>query len=630
MTPRPGVPALAAAARASGATAWRAAPWSLAGYVLLMAAEGLAPVAVAWLTKLVIDGLVGSAPAAELVAVALALAGVGLLAAVLPHGSRFLAGQVERSFLAATSDQLFTVVGALPGLRRFEDPRFLDRLRLAQEGAASGGVMVIGVFQVGRSMITLVGFVGTLLVVSPVMTGVVLASAVPALLAHLRLSRRRAEMVWQVSPTERRQLFYQTLLSTVEAAKEIRLFGSAGFLRGRMMTHLRAANTARRRMDQRELTTEGVLAVLGAATAGGGLVWAITAAHAGALTVGDIALFIAAVAGVLGGLQTLVQSIADVHHGLLLFDHHLAVVRGEPDLALAVAPRRLPPLRRGIALRDVWFRYSDEHPWVLRGVTLEIPADTAVAIVGLNGAGKSTLVKLLCRLYDPCHGTIHWDDVDLREVRPEELRARISGVFQDHMAYDLSARENVAIGDIASGDEPVRVRRAAGLAGVDRVLRALPRGYETPLTRMFFGEEDKSDPTTGVVLSGGQWQRVALARAFFRDGRDLMIMDEPSAGLDPRAEAEVHARMRRYRAGRTSLLISHRLNTVRDADTLVVIEDGLVVEQGSHDSLMREDGRYARMFRTQASGYQLDHARKEVPPPDIEKLTIGTSERGDR
>lgn len=261
----------------------------------------------------------------------------------------------------------------------------------------------------------------------------------------------------------------------------------------------------------------------------------------------------------------------------------------------------------------MWFRYSDGHPWVLRGVDLVIPAGNAVGLVGLNGAGKSTLVKLLCRFYDPDHGVILWDGIDLRNMRPEDLRVRISGVFQDHVSYDLSAEDNIALGDADGYGDQDRIRAAASRAGMDDTLTALPRGYQTLLTRMFFSEADKQDPSSGVVLSGGQWQRIALARAFFRTGRDLMILDEPSDGLDPEAEAELHAQTRQHRQGRTSLIISHRLNTVRDADLLAVLQDGAVIEQGSHDTLMLADGVYARLFRLQATGYRIDPSREQLP-----------------
>lgn len=594
---------LIASARTMAVAAWRGAPAHLAGYLLTMVVEALTPVAAAWLTKLIIDRLAAALAgegAGELAWLAGALAALGVVAVVATHTGTYLSAEVSRRLSVTLTDELFTAAARLPGIRPFEDPRFLDRLRMAREGTTTAGGTITGAFATGRAGLLVAGFVGTLLAISPLLTAVLLASAVPALVAHLHLSRHRAGMLWQLSPVERWQYVYSDLLGSAEAAKEIRLFSSGRFLRDRMMKHLRTATAARRRMDRRELVTEGLLALLGAAVAGAGLMWAVNAALTGTLTPGDVTLFAGAVAAIQGTLAGLVTAAAGVHQGLLLFRHHLMVVTAPPDLPVRRPGASLPPLRRGIELRDVWFRYSPEHPWTLRGVNLFLPAGQAVALVGANGAGKSTLVKLLCRFYDPDRGEIRWDGVDLRDVPPEELRRRISGVFQDHVAYDLSAAENVAIGDISVEPDPERIRAAADRAGVDGFLRELPQGYETLLTRMFFGDGD----ATGVELSGGQWQRMALARAYFRDHRDFMILDEPSAGLDPQAEADLHDQMRRYRAGRTSLLISHRLNTVRDADLLVVLEDGVVVEQGTHQSLMRAEGVYARLFRLQSAGYQ--------------------------
>ncbi|WP_307796803.1 ABC transporter ATP-binding protein [Actinomadura barringtoniae] len=580
----------------------RAAPVGIAGYLVLTIAESGAPIATAWLTKLVIDRLTDPGGGA-VAGLAVALAAAGLGAAVLPAIARYLHAQTGRAAGIVATDRLFAASERQVGLRRFEDPAFLDRLRMGQEGAQRTGELLEGAGGLVRGALVLAGFVGSLLFISPAMTGLVLLAAVPALVAELMLSRARAEMEWGNEQTHRREFFYSQLLTGVDAATEIRLFGIGAFLRGRMMAERRRANEAERAMDRRELATQGGLTTLSAVVAGAGLWWAVTAARSGDLSVGDIAMFVAAVAGVQASLDTLVTSISALHGRLLSFTHYAAVVRAEPDLP-SVADGAAAELRGGIELRDVWFRYSDDHPWVLAGVDLTIPQGCSLALVGLNGAGKSTLVKLLCRMYDPTRGRILWDGVDIREIPPQELRARISAVFQEHMHYDMTAGENVGLGDLAALDDPRRLEKAAEQSGIHDRLAALPRGYDTLLTRTFFTEADKDDPDTGVVLSGGQWQRLALARAFVRDGRDLMILDEPSSGLDPEAEHEIHARMREHREGRTSLLISHRLNTVREADLIVVLQEGRVTEQGPHEALLASGGEYARLFRLQSAGYQ--------------------------
>ncbi|WP_190112403.1 ABC transporter ATP-binding protein [Streptomyces cinnamoneus] len=585
----------------------RAAPGTLALYALPALATGALPVATAWSTKLVIDRIVAGGGRAELLLPALALVTAGLVAGVTPHLVRYLRTELDRRVGLYAQDRLFRAVDRFVGLGRFENPRFLDRLRLAQQtdvASPAAAQAVDGLLGIARSAFTIAGFVGSLSLISPLMTALVLVAGAPALAAEITLSRRRARTVWDIGPAERREFFYQGLLTSVEAAKEIRLFGTGAFLRGRMLADRRTAISARRALDLREVRVQAGLGLLAALVSGAGLLWAVGAAGAGELTPGDVAVFIAAVVGVQGAVTTLANDVAGVHQSLLLFDHYVAVTGAGPELPTADTPLPLPRLRRGIELRDVWFRYSPDHPWVLRGVDLFVPHGTSVGLVGLNGSGKSTLVKLLCRFYDPTRGAILWDGVDIRHVDVAELRRNISAVFQDYMDYDMTVSENIAQGDLDALGDPGRIRTAARRAGVDDTLAALPHGYDTLLSRIFFMESDKDDPATGVLLSGGQCQRLALARAFLRDRRDLMILDEPSAGLDAAAEYEVHSSLRRYRAGRTSLLVSHRLGALRDVDTLVVLSGGRVAEQGDHAALMAAEGVYARLFTLQASGYR--------------------------
>ncbi|MFF9218645.1 ABC transporter ATP-binding protein [Streptomyces viridosporus] len=595
----------------------RAAAGTLLLYTVPALITGFFPVVTAWSVKLIVDRLAAGASVPELLAPALVLVATGIATGAVPHLARYLRTELDRRVGLFAQDRLFASVEGFPGLERFENPDFLDRLRLAQQTVVGPPVAVQavdGILGAVRAAFTVLGFLGSLLVISPPTMVLVLLAAVPTLVAEVLLSRRRAATAWSIGPDERRQFFYMGLLANVEAAKEIRLFGTGAFLRSRMIGSRRDADAARRAVDRREAVLRCGLGVLAAVVGGAGLLWTVGAARGGGLTPGDVAVFLAAVAGVQAALTTVTGDLAGTHHALLLFGHYRAVVRAGPELPLPAEPRELPPLRGCIELRDVWFRYSPDHPWVLRGVTLRLPAGASIALVGLNGSGKSTLVKLLCRFYDPTRGRILWDGVDLRDVAPADLRDRISAVFQDYMEYDMTAAESIAQGDLDALGAPERIREAAVRAGVHDTLSALPRGYDTLLSRMFFTESDKEDPATGVMLSGGQSQRLALARAFVRERRDLVILDEPSAGLDAAAEHEIHASLRAHREGGTSLLVSHRLGAVRDADVIVVLERGRVVEQGTHDELVARRARYARLYALQAAGYRTPADPPAAPP----------------
>jgi len=432
---------------------------------------------------------------------------------------------------------------------------------------------------------------------------VVLIAAVPAVYLQRGMARRQAALFKGISHSQRRQYFYASLLTHPAGAKEIRLLGLGGFFRGRLLGELAETQRASQQVDRRQLVSEASLAGLSALVAAAGLLWAAWQATAGRLTVGDVSVFVVALGSVSQEVEALITGGAMMYQELLMFQGYQEVLASEPDLPVPAAPVRPGPLRYGIELDDVWFRYGPGEPWVLRGLSCFIPHGQAVALVGKNGSGKSTLVKLLCRFYDPDRGSIRWDGVDLRDLDVDALRDRISAVFQDYMTYELSAAENIAVGDLGLADQPAALVAAAEQAGIDATLAALPWGYQTLLTRTYFDLSDMQDPRTGVLLSGGQWQRVALARAFLRGGRDLMILDEPSSGLDPEAERWIHTTLAATRTGRASVLISHRLNAVRDAGHILVLSDGAVREQGDHDTLMARQGLYARLFTMQAQGY---------------------------
>ena len=596
--------------------AWRAQRGVFLLRLAITVVAGLAPVAAAWLMRSVLDDIAADARSsgvhASLVGLVIALAVASGLSAVLPNISQYLSAEFGRAIERLASSNLFAAVTRLAGLRRLEDPAFQDRLRMAQQAGRSGPSQVftngIGIVQ---SALTLFGFLVTLVVLNPFMAAIVVVATVPEIYVQLAMSRRRADMIIGMSHAERRQYFYQDLISSHAAAKEVRLFGLGSFFHRRMLTELSDIQQAGHVVDRRELIAHTGLATLSATIGGAGLLWSVNAAVHGTLTLGDVSVFVAALVTVGSTLGIIVNNVGMTYQALLMFEFYRDIVEAGPDLPVPAEPLAVAPLRDGITFEDVWFRYAPDRPWILRGVTFTIPRGTSVALVGHNGAGKSTLIKLLCRFYDPDAGRILWDGVDLREMDLVALRARMSVVFQDYMNYELSAAENIAVGDVErfypspeTIPDPADLTDAARRSGIHDAITALPKGYHTLLTQTFFDLTDKDDPQTGVMLSGGQWQRLALARSFVGTDRDLVVLDEPSSGLDAEAEYEIHSGLREHRAGRATLLVSHRLNTVRSADQIIVLVDGQITEEGNHATLMaRDDGTYARMFSLQASGY---------------------------
>ncbi|MFG1945743.1 ABC transporter ATP-binding protein [Nonomuraea sp. NPDC048826] len=580
-----------------------AAPGCSILLLVLTLVEGVLPAIAAWGVKLLLDEVaLGTGASAERVVTATTMIVLcGLLLGVRGSVNSLVTSRLRRAVGLLARDRLLRRVNAYPGIAPFEDPDRLNRLKLAEQSGEQIPEELPGAIMATlRGVVMAAGFVTALLIVWPPVVALLLAAAVPTIFLRLLQGRRRAQLDERVTPLMRRLWFFQTLLTDARAAKEVRLFGLQSHLHGRTLGELRRAHAAEARLDRRELRTELLLEVMGAAVAAGGAVAAAYLAISGRISIGDVSVFLAAVGGVHTAIGSAADASAAAYRGLLLFSHYQDLV-DEPEPEPERPEAGVLPLRRGIELRDVWFRYGDDQAWVLRGVDLVIPYGAAVALVGRNGAGKSTLVKLLCRFYEPTIGAIFWDGVDLRSMPVDELRARIGAVFQDFMTYDLTAAENIGLGRLALRDDRAAIRAAAGSAGIDAALAALPGGYDTLLSRVY--EPDDLDGASGL-LSGGQWQRLALARAFLRADADLMILDEPSAGLDAEAEHQIHQRLAQLRSGRTSVLISHRLCAARDADTIVVLDQGQVIEQGGHGDLMAADGTYARLFRLQADAYR--------------------------
>ncbi|GGM84153.1 ABC transporter ATP-binding protein [Dactylosporangium sucinum] len=582
---------------------WRASPGLLllsAGLTVLASAL---PAAAAWASKLLVDRLTRGEPDdGALVLLMAAVIGLGGVALLLGHLGAVATAAQQRAITIHAEGGLYAAISGFPGLRYFEDPVFRDRIQLAEQSAQVAPRAVSDVaLSLVRTAVTIGSFLGVVIAVWWPMVFLLLAAAVPAILMQSVLARRKARTSEAIMSQSRQRLQYQMLLTDLEAVKEIRLFGLGGLFQRRIAGHL--ADTSRRelRTERGVALTQALLTLFSVVVTVGGAVVVVLQAAAGRLTAGDVLLFVAAVGGVQGAFGGSVVQLSSVGQALYLFGHYLDVTGTPPDLV--DGDRDPGRLREGIEFHDVWFRYSEQAGWALRGVSLRIPAGVAVGLAGANGAGKSTIVKLLCRLYDPDRGRITWDGVDLRDLRLADLRRRMGVTFQDYVTYELSAAENIGVGAVAAIADRDRIRQAAARAGADDVIEALPHGYDTMLTRLFSmnGPQD-----SGVMLSGGQAQRVAVARSFMRPDADLFIHDEPTSALDPLAAEQVGGQLEALRGDRTAVVISHRLAALRSAATIVVLDAGEVVEQGTHDGLMTADGVYARMFSAQAAGYQDD------------------------
>ncbi|GAA1378222.1 ABC transporter ATP-binding protein [Catellatospora chokoriensis] len=577
-----------------------AAPAALTAMIALILVGAVPPVGAAWFTKLLFDEI-SKGPAADpraALGYAVAVTVLLTLVTITSRLAGYFTAAVQNAIAIAAGVQLYHRINTFLGLGPFEQPAFRDRLALAQQAADQAPyAVVMFAVQLAQNIITLGGFSWILVSVWPPAGLLLLAVAVPELLLQLRLSRRSAQAAENSAGLFRARFLFQSLLTDLRAAREVRLYRLSTFFHDRLTGAMRTAGRIELHAHRHVAIVQAVWALAAAVVTLTVTAIAVNAALHGTLSLGDLTVLLAALASLQSGLSAIAGQLGEVGTAMRLFRHYVAVLSSPADLADGLVPAS--PLHTGIRFDDVWFRYDADGPWVLQGVNLVIPAGQAVGIVGLNGAGKSTLVKLLCRFYDPDRGRITWDGVDLRELQAATLRERMGAVFQDFMCYDLTAQENVGIGRLPH--TPAQVAHAAAQAEIHDRLRTLPHGYATLLSRTFADEDGQA----GVTLSGGQWQRVALARSLMRADADLLILDEPSSGLDAAAEARVHASLARIRHGRTGLLISHRLATLRDAQQIVVLDAGRVTESGTHDALMATDGAYARLFRLQAGGYQL-------------------------
>ena len=477
----------------------------------------------------------------------------------------------------------------------FEDAKSYDILQQAQREATSRPVqMVSGVFGLVRTLITFASMIALLVGLSPWLAVVALVAPIPAFISDSRYGWWGYAIARRNSPIRRRMQYLLTLLTTDTFAKEVKIFTVSDYFIGRFR-----ALAQQYYDDQKGQVTHRYLAgyawsTLTTLASAGTYLYVAAQAVNGRLTLGDLTLYTQVANQVQSSFQGILSGFSSMYENNLYLSSLFELLEVKPRVVAPEHPVPVPhPLRGEIEFQHVSFGYEGSERLVLKDVSFTIAAGETIAIVGRNGAGKTTLIKLLGRLYDPTAGRILIDGTDIREYDPAELRQQIGIMLQDYATYQFTASENIGLGRYEQLEERALVEAAARQSGADEMIGRLPSGYDTMLGKWF---------DEGVNLSGGEWQKVALARGFMRDA-PILILDEPTAALDAQAEYDLFVKLRALTRGHTAIFISHRFSTVRMADRILVIQDGSLAEQGTHEELLAVDGIYAQLFNLQASSY---------------------------
>lgn len=578
---------------------WQAAPGIVVSSLVFRLLVSLVPVAMLWVTKIIIDAVdayihhVAALPKEFwwLVALEFALAS---LATIFSRANDFCDTVLADRFTRHISTRIMEHASRLD-LTRFEDPAFYDKMDRARVQGTDRVMMIQMSGRLVQEVITTVTLAAGVFFFSPWLLFFLVLCVVPAFLGETHFAFLGYSLNFAQTPARRQMDYLRILGGSKESAKELKLFGLGPFLVGRYRSisdRLHAQTVA---LAKRKLFFGALLTLLGTLGYYGTYAYVIYRTVMGALTVGQLTFVAGAIAGASTNIQAVFSTFSGIADQALFLTDLLEFFSVKPRIVskpnALVAPR---PIRRGFEFAGVGFAYPGNPRRVLSDINFTLEPGQRIALVGENGQGKTTIVKLLTRLYDPTDGAILLDGIDLREYDLEDLWKEIGVIFQDFMRYDMSAYENIAVGRIEGQNDIFHVRNAAMKSQAEAVIKRLPHEYEQALGCRFDG---------GVDLSGGEWQKIALARAYLRNAQ-LLILDEPTASLDAKSEAAVFERFADLTAGKMSILISHRFSTVRMADRILVLADGKIVEEGPHDRLMQDRGRYAEMFELQAANYR--------------------------
>ncbi len=580
---------------------WECGPKTVVWSMILRIALALLPVAILDVSNWLINAVVVSLrhhPASPLPAHFWSIVGLEFalasLAALLTRAIGFCDNLLGDLYMQHISIRVIEHASRLD-ITAFENPDYYDRLERAKAQATDRIAMIQMMGTLTQQVLTTLALSIYIARFSPFLLLLLIAGTIPALLGESHFAFLGYAKNFMQTPLRRKMDYLRDIGGSKEAAKELKLFGLRDFLVGSFRGMANTIFDQNVDLSKRRLIVGVLLSMLATAGYYSAYALALWDTYRGRFTIADLAVLINAILQVSANLQQIFVNASGVADQALFLTDLLGFFAMEPTVRSKPGAIKIPrPILQGIEFRNVSFAYPGTTRLVLKDFNFHLHPRERVALIGENGQGKTTIVKLITRLYDPTEGQILIDGVDLREYDMEDLCHEIGVIFQDFMRYEMTARNNIAVGRIEERENLDRIAAAAQMSLADEVIARLPGGMEQQLGRRFEG---------GVDLSGGEWQRMALARAYLRDAQ-LLILDEPTSALDARSEQEVFQRFAELTQGKMSLLISHRFSTVKMTDRIVVISHGVLTEEGTHDDLIRYGGLYAEMFEMQAASYR--------------------------